>query len=824
VDFNIQPFIVAFLFAPTIREMNSDKGNNEEFRWKRRVHQLKKYLQENGDCDVPIDYQENLPLAKWVLKQRSRYSMRKQRKFSKLTDDQIAELTDLGFAWESNSKSLNEESAKPAKLDNAAWRNKIKHNQEGKQSSLTDARIVELESIGFESRGSTGRNDNDAWQTQIQDLKEFREKNGHCRVPHSYAPNPSLGAWVSNQRTFFKHKQEGKQSSLTDARIVELESISFEWQLVDKGGTWKKRFQELNEFREKNGHCQVPQGYAPNPSLGAWVSNQRTFYKHKQEGKQSSLTDARIVELESIGFEWQVRGYKGGTWKKRIQELNEFREKNGHCQVPQGYAPNPSLGPWVSNQRTSYKHKQEDKKSKMTDARIVELESVGFEWQVRGYKGETWKKRIQELNEFREKNGHCRVPYSYAPNPSLAKWVKNQRAVYKRKQEGKKSSLTDARIVELESIGFEWQLVDKGGTCKKRIQELNEFRENNGHCRVPHNYAPNPSLAKWVSNQRTFYKHKQEGKQSSLTDARIAQLESIGFEWRGSTDNDGFWKKRIQELNEFREKNGHCQVPQGYAPNPSLGAWVSNQRTSYKHRQEGKKSSLTDARIVELESVGFEWQVREDNDGFWKKRFQELNEFREKNGHCRVPYSYAPNKSLGAWVKNQRTVYKRKQEGKKSSLTDARIVELESIGFEWILRVAEKNLNDEALQTRIQELRNEFREENEYCREVTSSSYSLEAFDYNAAISRRSASDYSDRFYRRNTNEPHQPLPPLQDDHCEWLAYDDRPRISLVPHRDVAEDYQQRPVNQGCRNCGSHAKHSHPFECIVYKERNQTSS
>jgi hypothetical protein len=40
--------------------------------------------------------------------------------------------------------------------------------------------------------------------------------------------------------------------------------------------------------------------------------------------------------------------------------------------------------------------------------------------------------RFQELLEYREKFGHCMVPYNYKEKPLLYSWVKRQRNQYKR--------------------------------------------------------------------------------------------------------------------------------------------------------------------------------------------------------------------------------------------------------------------------------------------------------------------------------------------------------------------------------------------------------
>ena len=68
----------------------------------------------------------------------------------------------------------------------------------------------------------------------------------------------------------------------------------------------------------------------------------------------------------------------------------------------------------------------------------------------------------------------------------------------------------------------------------------------------------------------------------------------------------------------------------------------------------------------------------------WEERFEELKEYRKKHGHsCNVPRNYQANKQLGIRVNNQRSLYKKFQNGEKSSMTKERILKLESIEFSW---------------------------------------------------------------------------------------------------------------------------------------------
>jgi len=147
------------------------------------------------------------------------------------------------------------------------------------------------------------------------------------------------------------------------------------------------------------------------------------------------------------------------------------------------------------------------------------------------------------------------------------------------------------------------------------------------------------------------------------------------------------WTEKFEELLEFRKGRGHCCVPHTFEENPSLARWVKRQRYQYKLKAEGKPSTMTDERIVALEQVGFVW---DSHGAAWLERWQELVQFQQQYGHANVPSNHPQNPQLATWVKCQRRQYKLFWDGKPSNMNLERIQRLESVGFEWELRMSHK--------------------------------------------------------------------------------------------------------------------------------------
>ena len=143
------------------------------------------------------------------------------------------------------------------------------------------------------------------WNTRFDELCDFAKLNGHCQVPHSYTKSPSLGRWVKRQRYQYKLRLENKSSNMTEERIAMLEKIGFVWD--SHVAAWELRMNELINYSEVYGHCNVPATYTFHQGLAVWVKRQRQQYKFFKNGKPSCMTEERIAALENIGFEWELR-------------------------------------------------------------------------------------------------------------------------------------------------------------------------------------------------------------------------------------------------------------------------------------------------------------------------------------------------------------------------------------------------------------------------------------------------------------------------------------------------------------------------------------
>ena len=106
--------------------------------------------------------------------------------------------------------------------------------------------------------------------------------------------------------------------------------------------------------------------------------------------------------------------------------------------------------------------------------------------------------------------------------------------------------MTDEEAQRLTDLGMIWDLHEGKMTFDDYFEMLLEYRAREGHVKVP---QADGDLGGWVHRMRGLYRLKTAGvptKQRTLTDERIAQLESIGFVWKTKKTPDRDYSKTVR--------------------------------------------------------------------------------------------------------------------------------------------------------------------------------------------------------------------------------------------------------------------------------------
>lgn len=134
--------------------------------------------------------------------------------------------------------------------------------------------------------------------------------------------------------------------------------------------SWAEMLRRLKQYRKKNGDCNIPTNYPPDPALGRWLAMQR----HKRKIK--ALSPDRVRLLDNAGVTWAPTD---AAWEEMFRLLTQFKKQNGNCEVPTKWKENVRLADWVQRQRIWRK------KDRLRKDRVQKLEKLGFSWAI--YKG-----------------------------------------------------------------------------------------------------------------------------------------------------------------------------------------------------------------------------------------------------------------------------------------------------------------------------------------------------------------------------------------------------------------------------------------------------
>jgi len=410
---------------------------------------------------------------------------------------------------------------------------------------------------------------------------------------------------------------------------------------------WSIAFEHLCKYVKQEGHARIPKEYVTKDGfkLGAWVARQRAAYKAQE---LSSKARRKLEQLP--GWIWDIRKFKSEkTWFKCFEYLCRYVEQEGHARVHKDYVTGDGfkLGAWVASQRAAHKDKELSSKARR------KLEQLpGWIWDIRKFKSEkTWFKCFEYLCRYVDRERHASVPKDYVTEDGfrLGAWVVSQRSAHKAKE---LSSKATRKLEQLPGWIWDTRKVKSEKNWFKCFEYLCRYAEQEGHAKVPIHYLTDNGyhLGAWVQVQRQAFRRGQ------LPLKRRSSLNKLpGWTWDAvKTISQETWNKGFANLREYVKNFGDALVPTKYVTDNGykLGAWVNNQRQTYKRgiisRKQGRK----------LERLkGWVWDAHEVK---WMEYFKYLVEYIESEGNALVPRRYVNKKGckLGLWVMAQRQLHR----------------------------------------------------------------------------------------------------------------------------------------------------------------------
>lgn len=260
-------------FSSVARERDDDErdahaavAKSRSDYWNEMYQELRKFVEKHGHAHVPVQYDENPSLGRWVDAQR--HQMRQIQRgetfsYNSLTPERQELLNQVGMVW-----------------------------------NIRDY----------------------IWEEHYEKLLDFFYTNGHVNVPSRHPDG--LGRWVYKQRKGFAARQRGEETPLTVDRMVRLSALGMIWNIPE--ASWDESYQKLVDYHAEHGHSNVPAD-ASDP-FAAWVHIQRREYKRFQSGEYSRMTQDRIDRMNKLQFQWD---YQEAVWLEKYEELRRYRREHG---------------------------------------------------------------------------------------------------------------------------------------------------------------------------------------------------------------------------------------------------------------------------------------------------------------------------------------------------------------------------------------------------------------------------------------------------------------------------------------------------------------
>lgn len=222
--------------------------------WQERYDLAKKYQEEHGDLNVPLNYksEDGIWLGSWLYRQRQYLRTGDPR----LADDHRKELEAL-----------------------------LKSEKPSKQHPV-------------HRRSENLREQN--WENNFDAAKQYFEEHGNLLVPSNYvsADGFRLGVWMSNLRAARKTRPDSFQ--VTQEHIERLDAIGMEWDA--RIAKWDLAYEHAEAYAQQHGDLLPPATFRCEDGfgLGDWVRRMRTAYVEHDP----KLTPERIHRLNQIGMQW----------------------------------------------------------------------------------------------------------------------------------------------------------------------------------------------------------------------------------------------------------------------------------------------------------------------------------------------------------------------------------------------------------------------------------------------------------------------------------------------------------------------------------------
>ncbi|MBR1708459.1 MAG: Helicase associated domain protein, partial [Clostridia bacterium] len=273
------------------------------------------------------------------------------------------------------------------------------------------------------------------WDCYYEICRKYYVDHGDLNIPSNYIVDGHyIASWLSRQRRCYN----GLESPmLSEDQITRLNQIGMAWSCPRKN-TWEENYPIARQYYEEYHDLLPPRHFIYHGlHLWAWLSVVRSRYN------AGNLSEDKISLLNEIGMVWKLSTSR--PWAEAFQVLLQFKETNGHCNVPVDYVIDGfNLYHWCLRQRHAHTM------GTLPEGRMIQLESIGFVWKQR----KTFAEMYEIAKEFYMEHGHLLPqPNQFYHGVNLGHWLIIQRY---RKSSTRDNRLKEEQVKKLDEIGMYW--------------------------------------------------------------------------------------------------------------------------------------------------------------------------------------------------------------------------------------------------------------------------------------------------------------------------------------------------------------------------------
>ncbi|MDH6554121.1 hypothetical protein M2162_008218 [Streptomyces sp. SAI-041] len=263
-----------------------------------------------------------------------------------------------------------------------------------REGTLDAKRVTELQNLGMVWSVHAS-----AWEAGLAVARDYVAVHGHFLPPTTAVWGGDgfpIGVWAKNMRAAARRGRENavrrangemgisSVGELSESRMEALAEIDPGWAPDGWDVAWQRCYRLTRAHVQAGGVLPDRAGevIVQGEDLGAWVAGQRAGWDR--------LVPAQQYLLETIGLEpagedeavvVPVRRSQDERWAANLAAVQQFREREGHVQVPRKAVEHVDgvphkIGAWLDNTRR--------RAAKLSPQRRDELAALGLEWATEG--------------------------------------------------------------------------------------------------------------------------------------------------------------------------------------------------------------------------------------------------------------------------------------------------------------------------------------------------------------------------------------------------------------------------------------------------------